>query len=201
MNILTKGLAKQSVTPARVITLCAMLALSGCAGNGFNTAIEENHTCNMPHSKQLTVAVEESRSTLRQLPCQQDYDSHFETLVAIAAGEPDGKNLETLGLHSQWMVKQGIISKKQGETMLRRYFSPQLVSLEYDSDFNTYSHCSMGARLPEINQALKQELEQKRKGLSAALGDNKSYQAAVREYQAVKLIMETTQKACQQAMR
>ncbi|HFB65521.1 MAG TPA: hypothetical protein ENJ60_08285 [Aeromonadales bacterium] len=177
--------------------ITAILTLSGCANNNNQTnASVETRYCNMPQSKQLSVAIEESRSTLSNRDCQSDYAEHFSALVDIAAGEPDAKNLETLGIQSQWMVKKGIITKKDSESMLRRYFSPQLVSLDYESDFNTYSHCSMNSKQNELTRLLDNELEQKRKGLALALGDNEAYQMALKEHQSVKLLLESTQKAC-----
>ena len=179
---------------AMVAALTIIISLSGCT-TGTKADFEANY-CNVPHSKQLTVAIEESRSTLNNPVCQSNYVQHFSTLVDIAAGDPDAKNLETLGIQCQWMVNKGIISKRESESMLRRYFSPQLVSLEYDTDFNTYSHCSMNTKQQQILHLLEQELEQKRKGLAMALGDNDAYQMAIKEYQSVKLLLESTQKAC-----
>lgn len=181
---------------AMVIALTIIISLSGCTTGTQSKAGFDANYCNVPHSKQLIVAIEESRSTLNNPACQSNYVQHFSTLVDIAAGDPDAKNLETLGIQCQWMVNKGIISKRESESMLRRYFSPQLVSLEYDTDFNTYSHCSMNTKQQQILHLLEQELEQKRKGLAMALGDNDAYQMAIKEYQSVKLLLESTQKAC-----
>lgn len=189
MNILNKKMMLS-------LGLVVVTAISGCANNGQTQASVETRYCSMPQSKQLNVAIEESRSILSNRNCQSDYADQFSTLVTIAAGEPSEKNLETLGIQSQWMVKKGIISKKESEAMLRRYFSPQLVSLDYESDFNTYSHCSMNSKQGEITRLLDQELEQKRQGLAMALGDNKAYKMALKEHQSVKLLLESTRKAC-----
>lgn len=180
-----------------VLLLTLMVSMTGCMNQTQTKSSVEVRHCTMPHSKQLIVAVEESRSALNNLQCQMDYKQHFSTLVDIAAGSPDAANLNILGTQSQWMVRKGIITKRESEAMLRRYFSPQMVSLEYDSDFNTYSHCSMGTKQDAMIMALKQEMDQKRRGIALALGDNPTYQTAMKEFQTAELLLESTHSACQ----
>ena len=200
-SIINKSVTK-SVQIAMLLVMGGVVSLSGCSSNSNSpevTSLTASYSCSLPQSKQLTVAIEESRATLQHRSCQGEYAAHFDSLVTIASGSPRMSNMDSLGLQSKWMVNHGLLSSKDGEAMLRRYFSPQLVSLEYDNDFNTYSHCSMGSQQTKINKALEQELEQKRKGLSGALGDNKSYQMALKEYQSVQLLLSSSQQACQQA--
>jgi hypothetical protein len=180
--------------------LLSTVMLHGCASTRMDVNDSlGSHSCRLPSHKQLISAVAQSKKTLVVAACQREFNSHFDALVTISAGAPADSNLDILARFSQWGVAQGIISQKQSEATLRRYFSPQLVSLDYDADYSLYNHCSMQSRLADINRLLKQELQQKQQGLAGALGDYKTYQAAVKEYQSVSLLLKTTSAACHQA--
>lgn len=181
-----------------MLFMCIML-LNGCNSSmiQLNKNAYSYQVCDLPASKKLPEAIIQSHTTLRKSFCQSNFNHHFKTLIQIASGAPMDSNLEALAEFSRWGVQEGIISQKQSEESLRRYFTPQLVSLEYNSDFNTYSHCSMSRQLAEIQTMLTHELEQKRQGLAGALGDTQSYRQAVKEYKALNLFLENTSSACQ----
>lgn len=178
------------------LSITALIFLSGCQSipptHHNNIAV----SCALSQSKNLTQAISQTQAVLSQNSCQSEFYTHYKSLVAIASGAPMDTNLETLASFSRWGVRQGIISQKQSEETLRRYFTPQLVSLEYHSDFNTYSQCSMSQKLPEIQSLLNEEIEQKRMGLAEALGDKKSYRQAVKEFQSMNLVLENISSAC-----
>jgi hypothetical protein len=179
-----------------LLLVTSLFFINACSLSNEATEDDLQYSCIMPQSNNLSLSVIQSKETLSYDHCQLSYRYHFKRLVKIAAGSPSDENLEILADFSKWSANQGIISKKQSEQMLRRYFSPTLVSLEYHSDFNTYSHCSMSTLLPEIKEQLMLELEQKKLGLADALGDVESYRSAVKEYQSLSVLLESTSQAC-----
>lgn len=186
-----------------LLLLTIVLLLSGCDTSLIKQDSDNStsYLCHLSQSKQLSIAINQSQMVLSHSHCQMGYDDHFSTLVEIASGAPRDANLEILAGFSRWAYEQGIISKRQSEENLRRYFSTQLVSLDYHSDFMTYSHCSMSQNLSEIKSLLSQEIEQKRHGLAEALGNTTQYRLAVQEYQSITQLLEMTANACLQASR
>ncbi|HFB64123.1 MAG TPA: hypothetical protein ENJ60_01160 [Aeromonadales bacterium] len=177
--------------------MTVLFSLNGCQSIPEHQFRNTHIYCELPQSKQLQRAISQSQKTLILHHCQSDFYRHFDILLTIASGSPADSNLDNLARFSQWGVQQGIISQKQNEEFLRRYFTPHMVSLDYHSDFNTYSHCSMSQQLPEMQTLLKQELNQKRLGLAEALGDVPGYRQAVKEYQSLKFLLKNVSTACQ----
>jgi hypothetical protein len=195
-NLTSQKLKKSQVPSILLAVGLVITSLSGCVNNSASPEVSHQSNCIIAHSNQLSVAIENSHQVLLDQSCHVDYLANFESLVIIASGEPNSHNLDKLGRHTQWLVSQDLITQKESELLLRKYFSPQLVSLEYNTKFNTYSFCSMGKEAKQIEQMLKQELDQKRLGIAEALGDRKTYQLAVKEYQSITVFLKSTLNAC-----
>ena len=69
------------------LLLAASLLLSACNHTLVqnDNAASTDFPCQLPQSKQLSGAIEQSRITLAQAQCQPDFEQHFAVLVDIAS--------------------------------------------------------------------------------------------------------------------
>ncbi len=184
-------------------TLLASLFLTGCQ---TMEVTEQQVSCDLPHQKRLDEAILQTKKTLSQPYCQAQYREQFSALVDIAAGDPKEQNLDIFGSLVHWMRlevkengkviknKKGFLTKQEANLLFGRYFSPRLVSLDYQDQGD--SQCTSSQKQKEINQLLQSEMDDKKRGLAKAIGNTAYYQQALKKYQDLMVIFEATQAAC-----
>ncbi|MEZ5557586.1 MAG: hypothetical protein R3E86_03465 [Pseudomonadales bacterium] len=124
--------------------------------------------------------------------CEYQFDSYFQSLLAIAESNPDRR---TPMLFSDFLMRQndqGVISRRQAESLYNRYFNVKFVSLQ--GDYNTCSQtCPVRARVLSDMQA---ELHDKEMGLMRASEDAPGYYRADNLLKETELVLEAVCRAC-----
>lgn len=182
------------IAKAGIAMGCLSLMLSGCnAKNAPITAAAEPETpeCAVPASKLTEEAFREARQTLADPECAYQFDAIWNSLLQIAAGDPDPVNKERFSNLAGWARSQGIISTVQAKEYYTRYFHHNFVTLP-----DSYRTCSYCPQLDTLKADLNDELRQKELGLNKVSKDNSGITRARSDYKAIDLILTATCEAC-----
>ena len=170
-------------------TLILAFVLTGCNSTSNSQVVRVD--CSAPTSKKLGQAVTQSQSTLVQQQCYGAFNQHFNKLLEVAANEPNKTNKKAFRDYLVFAQNQGIIAKRQMQSLFTRHFSETFVSLS-----DKQSMCQAGKSLNKVATSLDAELAEKKLGLQDILGDNKSYHNATRQRESAILILAATAHAC-----
>ena len=124
--------------------------------------------------------------------CENRFDGYFQSLLAIAAENPDSRNPMLFSDHLMRVNDMGVISKRQAELLYNRYFNVKFVSLR--GDYNTCSQtCPMR---DQVMSDMRAELHDKELGLMRASADRASFYRADHLLKEADLVLEATCRAC-----
>ena len=125
--------------------------------------------------------------------CAYQFDHYFQSLLAIAAENPDSKNPMRFSDHLMRVHEMGVISRRQAESLYNRYFNVKFVSLQ--GDYNTCSQtCPIRS---QVMSDMRAELHDKELGLMRASADQASFYRADNLLNEADLVLEATCKACE----
>ena len=147
--------------------------------------------CELTTSKKVSDAFDETKRALGNQNCWIDFDSHLDTLLVIAAGDPSVEHKEAFGEFLRWSEDQGIIANMQMKEIYTRYFTTYFVSLPKNE-----SNCKVGENITGLTRKLDQEMLDKQKGLLQALGARNEFNKAKRDRDALLLIIAAAGEAC-----
>jgi hypothetical protein len=109
--------------------------------------------------------------------CEYRFDGYFQSLLAIAAENPDSRNPMLFSDHLMRVNDMGVISKRQAEC-----------------DYNTCSQtCPMR---DQVMSDMRAELHDKELGLMRASADRASFYRADTLLKEADLVLEATCRAC-----
>lgn len=124
--------------------------------------------------------------------CEYQFDGYFQSLLAIAAENPDKKNPMLFSDHLMRVHDTGVISRRQAESLYNRYFNVKFVSLQ--GDYNTCSQtCPIRG---QVMSDMRAELHDKELGLMRASSDQASFYRADNLLKETDLVLEATCRAC-----
>lgn len=124
--------------------------------------------------------------------CEYQFDSYFQSLLAVAEANPDKDNRKLFSNHLMRVNDMGVISRRQAEGLYNRYFNVKFVSLQ--GDYNTCSQtCPIRKQVMSDMQA---ELHDKELGLLRASNDAPSFYRADTLLKETDLVLEATCRAC-----
>jgi hypothetical protein len=124
--------------------------------------------------------------------CEYQFDSYFQSLLAVAEANPDKDNRKLFSNHLMRVNDMGVISRRQAEGLYNRYFNVKFVSLQ--GDYNTCSQtCPIRKQVMSDMQA---ELHDKELGLLRASNDAGSFYRADTLLKETDLVLEATCRAC-----
>lgn len=177
-----------------IIVGCLSLLVSGCSVKDEPvkmTAASAALECAPPTSKLTDEAFKEARQILADPECASQFDAVWNSLLQVAAGNPDPANKERFSDLAGWARNQGIISTVQAKEYYTRYFHHNFVSLP-----DRYQTCSYCTQLGSIRGDLKDELSQKELGLDKVSRDKKGITKARSDFKAIDLVLTATCEAC-----
>ena len=124
--------------------------------------------------------------------CEYQFDGYFQSLLAIAAENPDKQNPMRFSDHLMRVHETGVISRRQAESLYNRYFNVKFVSLQ--GDYNTCSQtCPIRG---QVMSDMRAELHDKELGLMRASSDQASFYRADNLLKETDLVLEATCRAC-----
>ncbi len=168
--------------------LAPMLALVALAAAGCATTPDN---CPLPDTSSSGAAFAEARMALSG-GCETQFFSYLDRLLEIAEEDPGAVQKERFSEFLVWSADEGIISRKQAQTLYNRYFNVKFVSLA--GDFN---NCSSTCRRPAAVLAdMEAELKDKEQGLLKISRDADGYYRANRLLLESELVLEATCRAC-----
>ncbi len=171
--------------------LCLLvIALAGCSGQDTRPD-DMLAACPVPEHQDLERAVQTVQEALSN-GCEGRFDAYMERLLSIAKGNPAPENKERFSEFLVWCTEQGLLSRRQAQTLYNRYFNVKFVSML--GDYNT---CALTCpRKNQLFAALEAELTDKELGLMKISGDRDAYYRADQLYQELELVLEATCAAC-----
>jgi hypothetical protein len=129
--------------------------------------------------------------------CEYQFDGYFQSLLAIAAENPDKQNPMRFSDHLMRVQETGVISRRQAEALYNRYFNVKFVSLQ--GDYNTCSQtCPIRG---QVMSDMRAELHDKELGLMRASSDRASFYRADNLLKEADLVLEATCRACSAGAR
>jgi len=166
--------------------LILMFPLFGaCAGNQTVDA------CSVRLQGDLQSAMNLAEDRVRH-GCEYQFDGYFQSLLAIAAENPDKTNPMRFSDHLMRAQDAGVISRRQAESLYNRYFNVKFVSLQ--GDYNT---CSQTCPIrDQVMSDMRAELHDKELGLMRASSDQAGFYRADNLLQETDLVLEATCRAC-----
>lgn len=124
--------------------------------------------------------------------CEYHFDDYFQSLLALAAENPDNKNPMLFSDHLMRVHESGLISRRQAELLYNRYFSVKFVSLR--GDYNT---CSQTCPIRnQVMSDMRAELHDKELGLLRVSADRAAYYRADNLLKEADLVLQATCRAC-----
>ncbi|MGI9325362.1 MAG: hypothetical protein ACR2PZ_09105 [Pseudomonadales bacterium] len=167
-----------------IAIIAASLALGGC-----QTQVADH--CSGSLGSNLNTAISEAEQRLSN-GCEYQFDGYFQQLLAIAEDNPSADNKKLFSDHLVTAKNLGVISQRQAQERYNRYFNVKFVTLT--GDYNTCSQaCPDRARMLS---EMKQELNDKERGLLKVSSDQASYYRANTLLQEADLVLEATCRAC-----
>ena len=147
--------------------------------------------CSVRLHGDLDAAINQVEGRLRS-GCEYQFDGYFQSLLAIAAENPDKQNPMRF---SDFLVRVqglGVISRRQAEALYNRYFNVKFVSMR--GDYNT---CSQTCPVrDQVLSDMRAELHDKELGLMRASSDQDSFYRADNLLKEADLVLEATCRAC-----
>ena len=171
--------------------VCLLVAaLAGC--NSQNTRPDDMlAACPVPAHQDLERALQTVQESLSN-GCQERFDAYMDRLLIIAKGNPAPENKERFSEFLVWSTEQGLLSRRQAQSLYNRYFNVKFVSMM--GDYNT---CALSCpRKNQLLSALEAELTDKELGLMKVSGDRDAYYRADQLFQELELVLEATCAAC-----
>lgn len=155
--------------------------------------------CATPAPDQCAVSVRGSLESAMTLVedklgsgCEYHFDDYFQSLLALAAENPDKRNPMLFSDHLMRVHESGLISRRQAEALYNRYFNVKFVSLR--GDYNT---CSQACPIrDQVMSDMRAELHDKELGLLRASADRTAYYRADNLLKETDLVLEATCRAC-----
>ncbi len=174
------------------LAIAGLLVLNLSACNGFNTRPDDlQANCPLPEHHDLERALQTTKESL-QAGCESQFDAYLESLLTIAQGNPAAENRERFSEFLVWTTDQGLLSRRQAQSLYNRYFNVKFVSMMGD-----YNNCALSCpRKSALLSELEMELADKELGLMKVSGDRDAYYRADRLFQELELVLEATCTAC-----
>ncbi|MEJ2515534.1 MAG: hypothetical protein P8080_07800 [Gammaproteobacteria bacterium] len=173
----------QPRTTLAPILAAAALAVAGCATSPG--------ACELADTNRSEAAFAGARTALAG-GCETHFFTYLDQLLEVAEEDPGPVQKERFSEFLVWSADQGVISRKQAQTLYNRYFNVKFVSLAGD-----YNNCSSTCRRPAAVLAdMEAELRDKEQGLLKISRDADSYYRANRLLQESELVLEATCRAC-----
>ena len=124
--------------------------------------------------------------------CEYRFDGYFQSLLALAAENPDKQHPARFSDFLMRVHDLGVISRRQAEALYNRYFNVKFVSLR--GDYNT---CSQTCPVrDQVMSDMRAELHDKELGLMRASSDQGSFYRADNLLKEADLVLEATCRAC-----
>jgi hypothetical protein len=170
-----------------IVTMAAITTLlAACSSNPAQST-----ACSLPEGPNLERAISAARFDL-ETGCEQQFDSYFKRLLAIAEGDPKQENKASFSDFLLWANDTGLLSKRQARETYNRYFGIKYVSLVSD-----YSVCAQTCpNQSAVMRDMNRELADKEQGLLKISADRLNYTRASNLYQETELVLEATCVAC-----
>jgi hypothetical protein len=166
-----------------IFVLMGAAVVSGCA--------TKPGACELPAERALDRAFDDARAKLEG-GCEAYFDSYFDQLLGIAAGDPGPANKQKFSDFLTWSADEGILSRRQAQKLYNRYFNVKFMAMEGD-----YNNCAQTCpRKTRVLTAMEAELTDKERGLVKVSQDPASYYRADRLFQETELVLEATCTAC-----
>lgn len=180
--------------PPRRLGIVAALLLSAAVIGGCNQLGLRAEACPMPEGHSLDSAFTQVRTSLAENRnrCAPYFDAYMQRLLAIAEGDPSPDNKRHFSEFLVWASAEGIVSKRQAQSLYNRYFSMKFVSLKGD-----YNACSQACpNRATVMADMSEELLDKEQGLLKVSEDTQSFYRADRLLKETELVLEATCTAC-----
>lgn len=180
-----------NITPYRAgaavgATTILALLLAAC-----ETTPQRKTTCAPPQVTNLDQAISATRFDM-ETGCEGSFDAYFQSLLAIAEGDPKKENKAKFSDFLVWANDEGLLSKRQTREIYNRYFGVKYVSLASD-----YSVCSETCpRQDDVLREMRRELSDKEQGLLKISADRRNYYRASQLFQESELVLEAACEAC-----
>lgn len=166
----------------------ALLVLAAIAATGCATPPGQ---CALTEDRSSTAAFAQAKEKLSG-GCEAQFFTYLDQLLAVAEEDPGPKQKERFSDFLVWSADQGIVSRRQAQTLYNRYFNVKFVTLS--GDYNTCS--SACARRESVLADMEVELHDKERGLMKVSRDAQAYYRADRLFQESELVLEATCRAC-----
>ncbi len=165
------------------LSLLGISMLAGCASTPG--------ACELAAERNLDRAFTNAKAKLAD-GCEAYFDSYFDQLLGVAAGDPQPANKQKFSDFLGWSADEGILSRRQAQKLYNRYFNVKFMALAGD-----YNNCAQTCpRKTRVLTAMEAELTDKERGLVKVSQDPASYYRADRLFQETELVLEATCTAC-----
>jgi hypothetical protein len=165
------------------LSLLGISMLAGCATTPG--------ACELAAERNLDRAFTNAKAKLAD-GCEAHFDSYFDQLLGVAAGDPQPANKQKFSDFLGWSADEGILSRRQAQKLYNRYFNVKFMALAGD-----YNNCAQTCpRKTRVLTAMEVELTDKERGLVKVSQDPASYYRADRLFQETELVLEATCTAC-----
>ncbi len=148
-------------------------------------------SCILEENTRFGLALSEAKKDLGNEACYPSFNKYLNSLLNIAAGDPDPLRRKNFSEFLVWSTKKGIISKVQAKEYYNSYFTSTFMSLP-----NDYNVCSQCRNQEQMEHDMYQELLKKKDGMANACSDKKSYNEARSHYDSLLLFLDATCTAC-----
>ena len=166
-----------------LLVLVGFTVFSGCATTPG--------ACELGAERNLDRAFTNAKDKLAD-GCEAHFDSYFDQLLGVAAGDPQPANKQKFSDFLSWSADQGILSRRQAQKLYNRFFNVKFMALAGD-----YNNCAQTCpRKTRVLTAMEAELTDKERGLVKVSQDSASYYRADRLFQETELVLEATCTAC-----
>lgn len=173
-----------------LVALAVLGALGGCMTTQAPTV------CSMPDTRSLDAAIAHTQAQLAQ-GCEASFDAYFDSLLAIAEGDPQADNKRRFSEFLTWSADTGVLSRRQARERYNRYFNVKFVSLLGD-----YNNCAYTCpRQDALMEAMSVELGDKERGLLRVSEDQSGFYQADRLMKQTELVITATCQACEAGAR
>lgn len=166
--------------------LLSALTLSACSA--LNT---RQDACPMPQGHNLEAAFETTKERMLD-GCETRFDDYLSHLLTIAEGDPQPENRQRFSEFLVWASDEGLLSRRQAQSLYNRYFNVKFVSMmgDYDNCSSTCPNKSV------VLSRMEQELSDKELGLLRVSADKEAYYRADHLFKETELVLEATCSAC-----
>ena len=181
----------KSTTLKAIAVSFTLLSVTACQSTS-NSNQSAYQACESIESVNLNAATRTAKTSLQTGQCSHQFADYYQDLLTVAKGSPDKGNKKVFDEFISWSFNQQIINKQDAKHYFNRYFGERFISLD-----NTYNTCSQSAKQNEIFTALAQEMQDKKLGLLAVLGDKATFNQVSRQHRDLQTVLEATWMACE----